>query len=48
MIGVLVYLLRAFGTQPDAIAFAILLGNCVTPLFNRFAHNKAKLRHAER
>ena len=48
MIGMLIYLLRAFGTQPDAIAFAILLGNCVTPLFNRFAHKQAELRHAER
>ena len=37
MIGLLIYLIRGFGVQPDAIAFAILLGNCVTPLLNRRA-----------
>lgn len=36
-IGMLVYLMRGFGTQPDGIAFAILLANCVTPLLNRRA-----------
>ena len=36
-VGMLVYLMRGFGTQPDGIAFAILLANCVTPLLNRRA-----------
>ena len=38
-VGMLVYLIRGFGTQPDGIAFAILLANCVTPLLNRRALN---------
>ena len=35
IIGALVYLIRTLGHYPDGIAFAVLLANCVTPLFNR-------------
>ena len=34
-IGALVYLIRAFGSYPDGIAFAVLLANCLTPLLDR-------------
>ena len=40
LIGVLIYAIRGFGVYPDGIAFAILLGNCVTPLFNRLHNHK--------
>ncbi len=36
-IGVLIYLIRAFGAYPDGIAFAVLLANALTPLLNRMA-----------
>lgn len=35
VIGLLTYLIRAFGVFPDGIAFAVLLANCMTPLLNR-------------
>ncbi|MEM9622693.1 MAG: RnfABCDGE type electron transport complex subunit D [Pseudomonadota bacterium] len=35
LVGVLIYVIRGFGSFPDGIAFAILLGNCLTPLLNR-------------
>lgn len=35
-IGVLIYLIRAFGAYPDGIAFAVLLVNCATPLLDRY------------
>lgn len=40
VIGVFVYLIRAFGGFPDGIAFAVLFGNCLTPLLNRWAVSK--------
>ena len=33
--GFLVVLIRAFGIWPDAVPFAILLGNILTPLLDR-------------
>ncbi len=35
-IGAIAYFIRAFGAYPDGIAFAVLLGNCMTPLLNRW------------
>lgn len=34
-IGILIYLIRTFGSYPDSIAFAILLMNCVVPAIDR-------------
>lgn len=34
-VGLMTYLIRAYGTFPDGIAFAILFANCLTPLMNR-------------
>ena len=34
-VGMLVYLIRGYGSYPDGIAFAILFANCLTPLLNR-------------
>jgi electron transport complex protein RnfD len=34
-VGVFVYLIRAYGTFPDGIAFAVLFANCLTPFLNR-------------
>ena len=36
-VGLMTYLIRAYGTFPDGIAFAILFANCLTPLMNRMA-----------
>lgn len=36
VVGVLTYLIRGLGSFPDGFAFAILLGNCATPLLNRW------------
>ena len=35
VVGLLTYLIRAFGVFPDGIAFAVLLANCLTPFLNR-------------
>lgn len=35
LIGCLLFLIRTQGNLPDGIAFAVLLANCTTPLFNR-------------
>ncbi len=37
MIGVLIYLIRAYGSYPDGIAFAVLFANAFTPFLNRLA-----------
>ena len=44
LIGLLIYLIRAFGAYPDGIAFAVLLANCATPLLDRAS---AKLTTAD-
>ena len=36
LIGVLIYVIRAWGDYPDALAFAILLGNLCAPLIDRY------------
>ncbi|WP_336407737.1 electron transport complex subunit RsxD [Gallaecimonas kandeliae] len=36
MIGVLTYLIRVLGGYPDAIAFAVLLGNMAAPLLDNY------------
>ena len=36
-IGALTVIIREWGAYPEGISFAILLGNAVTPLINRFA-----------
>lgn len=41
LIGVTLYLIRGYGAYPDGIAFAVLLANCTTPLFDRFARTQA-------
>ena len=35
-IGVVALLIRTFGSWPDGLAFAVLLGNTLVPVFNRF------------
>ena len=35
LVGCLLFLIRTQGNLPDGIAFAVLLANCTTPLFNR-------------
>lgn len=35
VIGVLIYAIRAWGNYPDGIAFAVLLGNALTPYLDR-------------
>ena len=37
LVGLLIYVIRAYGAYPDGIAFAILLANCATPLLDRYA-----------
>ena len=34
-IGVLIYLIRHYGSYPDSVAFAVLLVNCCVPLIDR-------------
>ncbi len=36
LIGVLVYIIRAWGTYPDAIAFAVLLANFAAPFIDNY------------
>lgn len=42
LVGVLLFWIRTAGSFPDGIAFAILLGNCVTPLLNRIHLNRVR------
>jgi electron transport complex protein RnfD len=35
-VGLLAYLIRAFGGYPDGVAFAVLLGNCCVPLIDMY------------
>lgn len=34
LIGLMIYLIRAFGSYPDGVAFAVLLGNLAVPLID--------------
>lgn len=47
LIGVLLFLIRTQGNLPDGIAFAVLLANCTTPLFNRVHRQKISADEAE-
>lgn len=40
LVGCLLFLIRTQGSLPDGIAFAVLLANCTTPLFNRLHRQK--------
>lgn len=40
VVGSLLFLIRTQGSLPDGIAFAVLLANCTTPLFNRLHRQK--------
>ena len=40
LVGSLMFLIRTQGNLPDGIAFAVLLANCTTPLFNRIHRQK--------
>lgn len=40
LIGVLTVIIRRFGAYPEGVSFAILLGNSVTPLINRYCRPK--------
>ena len=39
-IGVLVMLIRLFGSYPEGMSFAILIMNMAVPLLNRWCHQK--------
>ena len=43
-IGILLFVIRTQGNLPDGIAFAVLLANCATPLFNRI-HRQQESQH---
>jgi len=47
IVGVLLFWIRAWGSFPDGIAFAVLLGNCVTPLLNRLHRHYLSERHPQ-
>ena len=34
-VGALVFVIRAWGSYPDGVAFAVLLGNLATPMLDR-------------
>jgi len=36
LIGLLVYVIRAWGNYPDAVAFAVLLGNFAAPFIDNY------------
>ena len=39
-IGLLVMMIRYFGSYPEGVSFAILLMNCAVPLIDRAFHGK--------
>jgi electron transport complex protein RnfD len=36
LIGLLIYIIRAWGSYPDAVAFAVLLGNFAAPFIDNY------------
>ena len=47
IVGLVTYLIRAFGVFPDGIAFAVLFANCFTPFLNRLSiHQTEAKTHA--
>ena len=47
LIGSLLFLIRTQGNLPDGIAFAVLLANCTTPLFNRLHRQQLALEETK-
>lgn len=45
LIGVILFVIRTGASLPDGIAFAILLANCTTPLFNRMHQQPQRAAH---
>ena len=43
LIGFLVYIIRAWGNYPDAIAFAVLLANFCAPFIDNYTHCHAPM-----
>ncbi len=41
LVGLLTFVIRAYGTYPDGMAFAILLANCATPWLNQVTQKPA-------
>ena len=41
LVGVLVYLIRHWGSYPDAVAFAVLLLNFAAPLLDHYTQPRA-------
>jgi electron transport complex protein RnfD len=39
--GILLFVIRAWGSYPDAIAFAVLLMNLAAPLIDRYTRPRA-------
>ena len=39
-IGVIVMMIRYFGSYPEGMSFAILIMNCAVPLLNKWFHSK--------
>ena len=39
-IGIVVMMIRYFGSYPEGMSFAILIMNCVVPLLNRWFHQR--------
>ena len=44
IIGLVTYLIRAFGVYPDGIAFAVLFANCFTAFLNRMRVHQSKAK----
>ncbi len=41
LIGSLVFVIRAFGSYPDGVAFAVLIGNLAAPLIDRYTQPRS-------
>ena len=43
LIGLFIFVIRAWGDYPDAVAFGVLLGNCAAPLIDFLSKNTTKI-----
>ena len=43
LIGLFIFVIRAWGDYPDAVAFGVLLGNCAAPLIDFVSKNTTKI-----
>ncbi len=43
LIGLFIFVIRAWGDYPDAVAFGVLLGNCAAPLIDFISKNTTKI-----